>query len=302
MTDDDLQGRFDELDDVEVPPWRERTEARLAVPASTSVAAPRSSLPMLVAAAAVVVALIAAGGLLTGGDPDDDAVVADDGGPSAPPAPVPLDDRSLACPPALLDISRLDAQPTLAPATGDGFTEHSEPYVLTWQQGGVDVLLSYPGPFLRTSDLPLNETVTLSDGRSARLEFRADTTADVPPPNGDPCSGFWISVPGDERDAVVAIAEQVAIRVPEGSTVVPDVVGLGPREAQDAIARAGLVPSGASIDPFPIEPVEPVATQSPPPGTEVAIGSDVDLVYEPPPTTTAPPVLDDPDVTVPIPE
>ncbi|MDE0805694.1 MAG: hypothetical protein OSA99_20520, partial [Acidimicrobiales bacterium] len=42
--------------------------------------------------------------------------------------------------------------------------------------------------------------------------------------------------------------------------------------------------------------------QSPSSGTEVAIGSDVDLVYEPPPSTTAPPVLGDPDVVVPIPD
>lgn len=307
MSDDDLQRRFDELGDIDVPPWREATEERLARTAGAIVPEARSRL-LLPAAVVLVLALVGIGVVWAGpSDGNDDAVVAGAGDRSGPVPPVPLDDRLLVCPPALLDLSRLDAQPTLAPGEGtvtlDGSEPGAETYALTWEQDGAEIVLSYPGPFVRTFDLPPNETVELADGRTARLEYRANTTVDViPAAGGGPCSWFWVSVHGDSRDAALAIAEQVVVRTPDGTTTVPDVVGLGPLEAQDALARAGLIPAGESIEYFHRDPEQVVRTQSPGAGTEVPLGSEVVLVREPPPTTTSPPTQELNGAEVPVPE
>lgn len=308
MSDDDLQRRFDELDDVDVPPWREATEERLARTTGAIVPDARSRLPLVMAAAVVIAALVGVGLVWSAtSDGADDAVVAGPGDPSEPSPPVPLDDRLLVCPPALLDISALGVQPTLAPGlgtvTGADGEVGAEPYTLTWEKDGVEVLLSYPGPFLRTDDRPPSETVELADGRSARLEYRANTTVDVTPAGGgDRCSSFWVSVPGESRDLALAIAERVAIRAPEATTTVPDVVGLDPIDAQDQIARAGLIPAGESIEYARRQPQQLVGTQSPDAETGVPFGSEVTIVREPPPTTTAPPTQELNGAEVPVPE
>lgn len=308
MRDDELQRRFDELDDIDVPPWRAATEERLA--RTTGAVVPEARPRLLLPAAVVLVLALVGIGVVWAGTSDggqDDAVVAGPGDPSEPAPPVPLDDRLLVCPPALLDISGLEVQPTLAPGEAtlvpEGVEVGAEPYQLTWEENGVEMRLSYPPPFLMTADLPPSETVELADGRSVRLEYRTDTTAYVTPAVGEgQCSSFWVSVPGDSRDAALAIAEQVVVRVPEGTTTVPDVVGLGPLEAQDALARAGLVPAGEPIEYFRLEPEQAVSTQSPAAGVEVPFGSEVVLVREPPPTTTSPPTQELNGAEVPVPE
>jgi hypothetical protein len=158
------------------------------------------------------------------------------------------------------------------------------------------------------------ETVTLSDGREARL--RGAVTADVGVENGrvNQCSSnFWLSVrpvPAPQgpvsssdpaRAELIALAEAIHIRAPEGSVAVPDIVGLDVVAAQDTLARAGLIPAGDALAFHQIEG-RPVVAQTPDPGTIAPIGDEVSFTLAPEVTTTTslPPEIED--VQLPIPD
>jgi hypothetical protein len=311
---DETQDRFAPLDEVPVPAWRDRTTQKLdagtVVPLADVAGDPRRW-PLAVAAAAVVAVLVA--GILAWprDDGDDEQVAA--GGPAGF-GDLPEVDHPLLCPPALLDLSALDVQPS---AVGAGPRELGDPapYNLTWQQDGYEVVVSYPGPIVRTLDLPPHERVTLSDGRVARVQYRAAVTADVGVDDGrlNQCSGFWLSVrpvptpsgpvsPSDPaRTELIALAEAIRIRAPEGSVAVPDIVGRDVVTAQDTLARAGLIPTGDAPAFHQLED-QPVVAQTPKPGTVVPIGDEVSLALAPEVTTTTtlPPPIDD--VQLPIPD
>lgn len=351
--DDDLTERFRSLDGVEVPPWRERVQARSDAveldPGGASVGRGWRG-PLAVAAVAAVVALVAWLAIW----PDDDGGDPIVAGPAAGFGELPTTEDRLMCPPALLDVGDLFADvaggPRVVsqPATTDG----PSPYVLQWVQDGRDVSLSYPGPSIRTADLPPTEHLTLggpegtSVRRTARLEYRSSLTADVLPFGGpdELCDGFWISVsgdggtieppagagpglqpggaaagPGDDtttsigsgppvppatqpiRDLLIEVATSVQIRAPEGSVEVPDVEGMPAFEAQDALARAGLVPAGDAPICCDSEP-RPVTDQSPGAGEVVPIGAPVSLhLLVHTTSTTEPPEASD-DVVLPVPE
>jgi hypothetical protein len=90
------------------------------------------------------------------------------------------------------------------------------------------------------------------------------------------CDWFQVSATGPGyRDVVLSVAEQVHLRAPGGSVAVPDVVGLAVPEAQDVLARAGLVPTGDTN--FTSSSRATVADQSPASGVEVAVGAEVVL-------------------------
>jgi hypothetical protein len=103
------------------------------------------------------------------------------------------------------------------------------------------------------------------------------------------------------RDLLLEIAGTVRVRAPEGTVAVPRVTGLDGIEAQDRLARAGLVPSGDAplIGGFDRRPV---ASTTPPAGSVLPIGGSVCILLEPEPTTTTVPPTEVEDPVLPIPD
>lgn len=233
-----------------------------ARPAHELPALHRSSSRSLVAAAIVAVLALAVGAALvaTDGDGEDQVrsgegttTTAADLGPKE--TPDPGESRLLLCPPALLDVSRLPIQPTVVANPGlDGTADSSGAYELTWEQDGQTVRLQYPGMFW---DLELTGERGQSHvddlDRGGVLVLFADGPTwgrvDEPDDGDDPCGDYDLVVEGQtkdgnaaERATARAVAEAVRIRRPSGAVTVPSVVGQSRAEAQDALARAGLIP------------------------------------------------------------
>ncbi|MDY7102903.1 MAG: PASTA domain-containing protein [Actinomycetota bacterium] len=220
--------------------------------------------------------------------------------------PLPAEDVRLVCPPAMLDLSGVAAEWSLVPLP-DHLVGYDGPftYDVTWEQAGLTVELTYPGPWDRNADAPPVEEVTLADGRTARLELRqptivADVYRDENDRFGAGCGSFWVSATGEgAREVVLAVAEAVQVRAPEGTVTVPDVGGLARSEAQDTLARSGLVPAGEDV-PFGSWRDTVVVGQDPAPGVEVEIGAEVTIAVglEATTTTTAPPPSSDVELPV----
>ncbi|MDY7102904.1 MAG: PASTA domain-containing protein [Actinomycetota bacterium] len=191
--------------------------------------------------------------------------------------PLPLDDRLLMCPPALLDLSGLDVDWSLAP--GPRSWDGPESYDLRWQQGEVEVRLLYPAPSVRTAGGEPSEEITLADGRMGTLWSGSTLDVFTSGREAPDCDRFQVSATGPGyREVVLSVAEQVHLRVPAIPVAVPEVVGLDVLDAQNVLARAGLVPTG-HIN-FTSSARSTVVDQSPPSGTVVGFGDEVTLTSE----------------------
>ncbi|HRW36952.1 MAG: PASTA domain-containing protein [Acidimicrobiales bacterium] len=286
-------------------PLPDRPEA--PVPASR----PAVARPLVVAAALVAVVAIAVVAVATRRDEPRQQLRA--GEPTTTGAawtvPEPADTGRLVCPPALVDLSGLDATPAVVPPgeAADGTAVSA--YVLRWEQDGHQVELSYPEPFWGdvTLGISVPEDVALGDGRVAAIERSDPLTARVLRPGEEGqviplCSMFQLSIdaPHDDEDARATLldaARAIQVHAPTGTVVVPDVVGLGQVEAQDVLARAGLVRDGSfafSDEPSIFGPLPSVASQDPAAGSTVAIGTEVHLGLPATTTTTTqpPPVVE----------
>jgi hypothetical protein len=200
--------------------------------------------------------------------------------------PPPADTGKLICPPALLHIGKVEGAPKVVPPVGPKTS--ATPYQLTWKQDGRTVRLSYPGT-LGGSELLIvgpQETVELSDGRSVLLEGRVDMTARVPALGRFDCESFEIQVDGSGgRQTLLDVAETVHISAPAGTVVVPDITGVTQADAQDVLARAGLVPGQPWVY-GNLFGSPPVVSQDPTAGSKVAIGTTVHPTMATPATTT----------------
>jgi len=323
---DDLEARFQSLEGVPAPDWRARVLAKLdsstegdAEPLHVAggLGRPgrlgrfrgvrRPAWPVAAATAAAIVAVVALTAVAVwprGDDGGGDDVVAESAsGPRSAGSNLgglPDVDRPLVCPPALLDVSQVEG--SVGPGPDRELSEDAgpQPYELTWTQEGKAVTFAYPGYFVRVLVAFPTEEVTV-DGRPAVLEHRGDAVELMV---GDPstCGGFEVSVPGDDeaaRAAAIAAAEAVRIRAPSGNVAVPDVVDLDRIQAQDVLARAGLVPG----QPWALSDFEaqPVTRQDPAPSASVAFGTEISLEVAPPTTTTTTLADPIPDVVLPLP-
>ncbi|MCU1371806.1 MAG: hypothetical protein JWO77_3000 [Ilumatobacteraceae bacterium] len=266
----------------------------------------RSTPRVLVAAAIVAILVLTAGAVLvaTGGDDPGEDLHAGTGtttstepdhGPKE--TPVPTSSHLLLCPPALLDVSRLPVQPTLVPDPGvDATADSSGPYELTWEQDGQTVRLQYPGMF---HDVPMTDRgrsrsdeldrggmlVTFTRGPTlARVDDR-DHERD--PDTNVPCHEYDLLVEGPDEDGAAierttarTIAEAVRIVDPPGGVTVPAVTGMSRAEAQDALARAGLIPDWTWS--YVASDATPVTVQEPAAGTTTAAGTVVTLATDQP--------------------
>lgn len=276
---------------------------------------------LLVAAAIVlVVAAGAAVALVAARDDSDEHLRAGGAGTTSVPTaaagpaadarntPPPADRGKLLCPPALLDLSAIDAAPELVPPDEDEpFGPFPWPYVVRWEQDGFTVELSYPYSGIVTLAMPQSsEPTELGDGRIADLYRRAGPEVHVHPADLEPgpigCTAYWIRIVAEDGDdpsswpdpaapltpaeqVLIDIAEQVTITAPSGSVAVPDVSGTSPTDARDLLARAGLLTS----EPSGRDDGRTVTGQSPVAGTETAYGTEVALTFSAPTTTTQPP-------------
>lgn len=226
--------------------------------------------PRALVAAAVIAAVALVGGavlLATDGDGKDQVRAGEGTTTSAADrrpkgTPDPGYSRLLLCPPALLDVSRLPVQPRLVENPGlDGTTLSSGPYELTWEQDGQTVRLQYPGMFYdvpvvgsrgqsRFIDLDRGGTLVMfTDGPTLAQVDDRDPNRDGEADDNAPCSGYDLLVEGQnkegnaaERATARAVAEAVRIRRPPGELTVPSVIDRSRAEAQDALARSGLIP------------------------------------------------------------
>lgn len=224
------------------------------------------------------------------------------------PPPAPADDALLVCPPALLDLSAIDAEPALVPPGDQPFGPAPAPYVVGWEQDGFAIELSYPHSLVVTMLAQNPVSVPLPDGRVADLHQSTQEVHVRPadrPTGSIGCSDFWVRIapgpdgrgkagPGVERDAprtpeedtLLAIAEQVALTTPPGNVATPDVVGSTEPHARDALARAGLL----TAEPWDgRDDGSTVTGQTPEAGAEAPYGTEVQLEFGAPTTTTWPP-------------
>lgn len=298
--DDDLgrqlRSGFEALAKAAGPPSALRDRADGSLPQRDHVRARRG---LVAAAILIAFGLAAAAAIVRAGDDDPGQTLRAGGSPSSsdespdPTAPRtklpdPTDSAKLICPPALLDVGAIGGTPVLSSTTGANGGESA--YELLWKQDGRTVRLSYPAPLLRLTIAMPQETVKLSDGRTVYLEGRSDMTAEVRDAGVLDCNGFWVQISGDGgRQTLLDVAEVVHIRAPEGTANVPDVIGLSQVDAQNTLARAGLIPSrpwafGAGS--------QLVLAQKPAAGSTVDIGAEVSLTMATPATAPPPPPVD----------
>ena len=212
--------------------------------------------------------------------------------------PPPAAAGRLLCPPALLDLSALAATPVLMAPKGPRADDPTAwPYELTWQQDGRTVTLSYPYRTAMSMDAPMAAAFHLRDGRNGFIGRGANPSGSVQEnaktgPLG--CEGFSLSVKSLDEDDVdgahqvfIAAAEAVHVHAPPGTTKVPNVVGMARVDAQDALARSGLIPTQPWA--FTRFAAQPVTAQAPAAGADAAIGTTIALTLATPPTTTSPP-------------
>ena len=270
---------------------------------------------ILAAAAVIVVVALAAGIALVATDDGGQQLQAGEPtttGPTGAPVndrntPPPSDEGKLNCPPALLDLSGIEATPELVPP-GDGdqpFGPTPWPYVVRWEQDAYRVELSYPQATRVATMIARTPTpVTLADGRIADVYPEPTPEVHVHPPDleVDPigCTSYWLRmVPEEEddgasvrlqrtpvEDTLLAIAETVRITTPPGSVRVPNVTGMSVVDSRDVLARAGLL----TTEPWDgRDDGRTVTGQTPAAATEAAYGTEVALSFSQPTTTTQPP-------------